>query len=156
TGHHGEQAGYQLYLDLLGAQRILGVPGAEVGNRLVDLEDVLGAFGAELTERLNEAADAKTRHEIAQRLLAARVSEDHRTAPEVASAVARLKPTHGAARVESLAAEVGWSRRHLTARFHEAVGLPPKALARVIRVEHATRRMRAGDPLGDVAYAAGY
>src|SRR5262252_2692914 len=58
TGHHGEQAGYQLYLDLLGAQRILGVPGAEVGNRLVDLEDVLGAFGAELTERLNEAADA--------------------------------------------------------------------------------------------------
>ena len=156
TGHHGEQAGYQLYLDLLGAQRILGVPGAEVGNRLVDLEDVLGAFGAELTERLNEAADAKTRHEIAQRLLAARVSEDHRTAPEVAYAVARLKTTHGAARVESLAAEVGWSRRHLTARFHEAVGLPPKALARVIRVEHATRRMRAGDPLGDVAYAAGY
>jgi AraC-like DNA-binding protein len=156
TGHHGEQAGYQLYLDLLGAQRILGVPGAQVGNRLVDLEDVLGSFATELIERLGEAADAADRHETAQRLLATRLTEDHMTAPEVAYAVARLRATHGAARVETLAAEVGWSRRHLTARFHEAVGLPPKALARVIRVEHATRRMRAGDPLGDVAYAAGY
>lgn len=156
TGHRGEQAGYQLYLDLIGARRILRVPGAELGNRLVDLEEALGAFGAELTERLRDAADANERHDTAQRLLATRLSEDHDTAPEVAYALARLRATRGAARVETLAAEVGWSRRHLTARFHEAVGLPPKALARVIRVEHATLRMRAGDPLGDVAYAAGY
>jgi AraC-like DNA-binding protein len=156
TGHRGEQAGYQLYLDLLGARRVLGVPGAELGNRMVDLEDVLGAFGAELTERLGDAADAEERHAVAQRLLAGRVSEDHETAPEVAYALARLQATRGAARVETLAAEVGWSRRHLAARFREAIGLPPKALARVIRVEHAAQRMRAGDPLGDVAYDAGY
>ena len=61
-----------------------------------------------------------------------------------------------AARVGTLAAEVGWSRRYLSARFREAIGLPPKALGRVIRVEHAAGRMRAGDPLGDVAYDAGY
>ncbi len=156
TGHQGEQAGYQLYLDLLGARRVLGMPGGELGNRLVDLEDVLGPFAAELTERVGEAANAKERHAIAQRLLAGRLSEDHETPLEVAYALARLQATHGAARVETLAAEVGWSRRHLTARFREAVGLPPKALGRVIRVEHAAQRMRAGDPLGDVAYAAGY
>jgi AraC-like DNA-binding protein len=34
--------------------------------------------------------------------------------------------------------------------------LAPKALARLIRVEDAARRMRAGQPLADVAHAAGY
>jgi AraC-like DNA-binding protein len=156
TAHHGEQAGYQLYLDLLGARRVLGIPGGELGNQLVELDAVLGEFATELTERLGEAADASERHAIAQRLLADRVSEDREPAPEVAYALARLRATRGAARVESLAAEVGWSRRHLSARFREAIGLPPKALGRVIRVEHAAGRMRAGDPLGDVAYEAGY
>ena len=156
TGHHGEQAGYQLYLDLLAARRLLGVPAGELANRLIALEDVLGGFAAELTERLAEARDAGQRHSVAQRLLAERLSEDHATAPEVAYALARLRATRGAARVEHLAAEIGWSRRHLATRFREAVGLPPKALGRLIRVEHAARRVHAGDPLADIAYAAGY
>ena len=156
TGHYGEQAGYQLYLDLLGARRLLGIPAGALVNQLVCLEDVLGRSAAELTERLGDAADAKERDAVAQRLLAGRLSDDYATAPEVAYALVRLRETRGAARVEALAAEVGWSRRHLAGRFREAFGLPPKALARVIRVEHATRRVRAGDPLGEVAFAAGY
>lgn len=156
TGHYGEQAGYQLYLDLLGARRLLGVPASALANQLVSLEDIFGVFAAELTERLAGAADAKERHAHAQRLLAGRLAEDRATAPEVAYALALLRATRGTARVETLAAEVGWSRRHLAARFREAFGLPPKALARVIRVEHAAQRVRAGDPLADVAYAAGY
>lgn len=156
TAHHGEQAGYQLYIDPLGARRLLGIPTGELANRLVALEDVLGPFAAELTERLADARDAEQRHALAQRLLASRLSEDRATAPEVAHALARLRATRGAAGVETIAAEVGWSRRHLAARVREAVGLPPKALARLIRVEHAAQRVRAGEPLADVAYAAGY
>jgi AraC-like DNA-binding protein len=156
TGHYGEQAGYQLYLDLLAARRLLGVPGHELANRLIALEDVLGPFASELTERLAESPSAEVRHAIAQRLLSARLSEDAATPPEVAYALARLRATRGAAGIASLAAEVGWSRRHLAARFREAAGLPPKALGRLIRVEHAVQRMRAGDPLVDIAYDAGY
>src|SRR5947208_8549044 len=62
TGHHGEQAGYQLYLDLLGARRVLGVPAAELANRLVALQDIHGAFAAELAERLADAPVAQERH----------------------------------------------------------------------------------------------
>lgn len=156
TGHRGEQAGYQLYLDLLGARRLLGVPAAELANRLVPLEDVLGAFAVEFADRLSEAGDAHGRHAVAQCLLTRRLSADRATPPEVEYALARLRATRGAARVEALAAEVGWSRRHLAARFREEVGLPPKALGRLIRVEHAASRVRAGDALGDIAYDAGY
>lgn len=156
TGHYGEQAGYQLYLDLIGARRLLGVPAYELANRLVALEDVLGSFAVELNERLAAAPDATHRHAIAQRLLAARLSDRPAAAPEVDHALARLRATRGAASIATLAIEVGWSRRHLTTRFREAVGLAPKALGRLIRVEHAAARVRAGEPLADIAYGSGY
>ena len=156
TGHYGEQAGYQLYLDVLASRRLLAVPAGELANRLVALEDVLGSFAAELVERLAEAPDASDRHAVAQRLLTARLSEEPAAPPEVEYVLARLRGTRGAVGVETLAAEVGWSRRHLAGRFREAVGLPPKALGRLIRVEHAAQRVRAGDPLADVAYECGY
>lgn len=156
TGHFGEQAGYQLYLDVLGARRLLGVPIGELANRLVALDDLLGPFAAELTEGLGQARSAQERHAVAQRLLTGRLSQEPVVVPEVAYALARLRAARGAVRIESLAAEVGWSRRHLAERFREMVGLTPKAVGRLIRVEHATRSVRAGEPLADVAYEAGY
>lgn len=156
TGHFGEQAGYQLNLDLLGARRLLGVPMRELTNRLVALEDVLGPLATEMAERLAGAPDGAARNAIAQRLLVRRLREHHGAAPEVAYALGRLRATNGSARVEALAAEVGWSRRHLAARFADQLGLPPKALARLIRVEHAAQRLRAGESLADVAYDSGY
>lgn len=154
TGHAARFI--QLYLDVLGARRLLGVPAGELANRLVALEDVVGEFAGELWERLADAPCAQERHATAQRLLAGRLSGDHAPAWEVSYALERLRSTRGAARVETLAAEVGWSRRHLAARFREAVGLPPKAVGRLLRVEHAAQRVRAGDDLADVAYRAGY
>ncbi|MBA3262330.1 MAG: helix-turn-helix transcriptional regulator [Thermoleophilaceae bacterium] len=156
TGHFGEQAGYQLYLDLLGARRLLGVPMAELANRLVRLDDLIGPFAAELTEQLAEAPSATVRHALAQRLLARRLGEGCPTAPEVARALGRLRASHGAVRIERLAGEVGWSRRHLAARFREEVGLAPKAVARLARAEYARALLLAGRPLADVAYSAGY
>ena len=156
TGHRGEQAGYQLYLDVLESWRVLGIPASELANRLVALEDVVGDFAAELAERLADEQCAQQRHATAQRLLADRLSAGRPPAPEVAYVLQRLRATRGTARVEALAAEVGWSRRHLAARFHDTVGLAPKTLGRLFRVEHATRRLRAGNRLADIAYEAGY
>lgn len=132
------------------------MPGRELANRLVPLEDVLGSFAVELTERLAVARGATERHAIAQRLLTARLSDDLAPAPEVSYVLARLWATRGAVGIETLAAEIGWSRRHLAARFGEAVGLPPKALARLIRVEYAVQRVRAGHELADIAFEGGY
>jgi AraC-like DNA-binding protein len=156
TGHCGKQAGYQLYLDLLGARRLLGIPVGELGNRLVALEDIFGAFAAELTERLADACDAQARHAVAQRLLAGRLCEHHGAAPELEYALGRLRATRGAARVEALAAEVAGAVGISRPASREAFGLPPKPLGRLIRVEHAAQRLRAGDPLGEIAYTAGY
>ncbi len=41
-------------------------------------------------------------------------------------------------------------------RFREELGVPPKALARILRFERAVGRLRAGDDLAALALDAGY
>ena len=84
-------------------------------------------------------------------------------APEVSFAWRRLLRAGGALRVSDLAAETGWSGRHLTSRFRTEIGLTPKAAARVIRFHRArhllVREATAGGNgyrLADLAAACGY
>jgi AraC-like DNA-binding protein len=81
-------------------------------------------------------------------------------APPVASelewAWQRLLATDGAAPIGDLAQELGWSRRHLAARFRTELGMPPKAVARILRFERAVARLRAGDDLAELALDCGY
>jgi transcriptional regulator GlxA family with amidase domain len=78
--------------------------------------------------------------------------------PEVGYAWDRLEETGGNLRIEELAGEVGWSRRHLAELFRVETGLSPKAAARVIRFERACDRLRSpgGAPLAQVAADTGY
>jgi methylphosphotriester-DNA--protein-cysteine methyltransferase len=41
--------------------------------------------------------------------------------------------SEGRAAIESVAEEVGWSSKHLIAMFKKQIGLPPKAVARILR-----------------------
>jgi AraC-like DNA-binding protein len=80
---------------------------------------------------------------------------------EVAWAWRRLLRSGGTARVSELAAETGWSSRHLTSRFRAEIGLTPKAAARVVRF-HRTRDLLVahaaadGFRLADLAVTCGY
>jgi AraC-like DNA-binding protein len=68
----------------------------------------------------------------------------------------RLRRTAGAVRVDGLARELGWSRRHFAQRFKRELGVAPKTAARLMRFDRAARRLRAGEPLGQVALDCGY
>ncbi len=68
----------------------------------------------------------------------------------------RLRASAGRISVADLTGEVGWSHRHLAARFREQVGLTPKAAARVLRFERALGLLRPGSSLAGVAVAAGF
>ena len=59
--------------------------------------------------------------------------------PAVASAYRELAFCHGNVRIETIAARLDWSRKHLSQRFQEEIGLPPKALARMLALQPAAR-----------------
>uniref|UniRef100_UPI000DE5303C helix-turn-helix domain-containing protein n=1 Tax=Nonomuraea lactucae TaxID=2249762 RepID=UPI000DE5303C len=93
---------------------------------------------------------------LADRLLRERVLAGPELGPEVPWAWARLLGTGGRVTVSSLAGSLGWSHRHLVARFHDEVGITPKAAARVIRFGRAARMLRSGTAIADAAAACGF
>jgi AraC-like DNA-binding protein len=152
TEHAGRSEGIQVNLSPPAAAVLLGVPMHEVARRIVPFEDVLPG---ELVERLAEAPDWETRFDLLESAVAARLAD--RPRPDgVMWAWERLAETHGRVRVETLCRELGWSRRRLAARFRDEVGLSPKTVARLLRLERATELAAAGVEWAQVAYACGY
>ena len=111
-----------------------------------------------IVERLNDAGDWPRRFALLDALLLARLDVAPPVDARVQRAWTRLRCSDGTLEIGVIASEVGWSRRHLAARFRADVGLAPKTVARILRFERVTRMLRANDGRGlaDVAYACGY
>jgi AraC-like DNA-binding protein len=174
--HDGAQSGVQVALRPFGARALLGLPAGELAELDVPAEAVLGGACAEFRDRALAAASWPERFAILDEILLRAGSgrgagpgagRAPGVAPEVSFAWRRLLRAGGAVRVSDLAAETGWSSRHLTGRFRTEIGLTPKAAARVIRfsrarhllIRQATAPAEAGDigyRLADLAVACGY
>lgn len=163
TEQAGRVAGVQADLTPLGARAVLAVSPAELAGRLATLEEAAGADVATRTlrERLAGTAGWDARLALVEAWLAARVAASRApAAPAVAWSLRRLRASGGAIPVGALCDELGWSRRHLAARFRAHVGVPPKTFARLLRFERAVATLaatRAGEvELGRVALDCGY
>jgi AraC-like DNA-binding protein len=122
------------------------MPAAELASTDVEAADVLGRLAAEVRERVLAAPDWAGRFGVLDDFLAGRVDAvrargSHAVRPEVSYAWDRLRRSRGAVSVADLAAETGWSARHLGEQFRAETGLSPKAGARVVRFDRARRRL---------------
>ncbi|MCW2984554.1 MAG: AraC family transcriptional regulator [Conexibacter sp.] len=156
TEHAGEQCGIQLDLTPLGARMLFGLPMRELARRVVDL----GALVPDaVVERMGQTADWAARFAALDAFLLARLDRAVAPRPDVAFAWGRLRETHGAVGVAQLCAELGCSRRHLSARFGDEVGLGPKAVGRILRFRRVLELLARADGaarLGEIAAAGGY
>src|SRR5947209_8224576 len=141
--HDGAQSGIQLALKPPGVRALLGLPAGELAEVDVPAEAVLGAVGAELRERVRNAAGWPERFAVLDEILLRQLltAKDEAVAPEVLWSWRQLLQAGGAVRVADLAAGTGWSGRHLASRFRAEIGLTPKAAARVVRFDRARRRL---------------
>ncbi len=137
---------------------VLGVPAADIAGRIVALEDLWGeAATQQLYGRLAGARDmadaaAVVDDAIAERL--ARADARGLRAHLALDAAQKL----ASANVNAVADDLGVSERHLRRVFREAVGVSPKAFARLTRFHRALRAARENGAASwaSIAAASGY
>lgn len=155
--HRGSQHGVQLALTPTGCRALLGVPAAALRGELVALGDVVGAVAPALYDAVAGASTWADRFRAVDAGLLALLgrASPRPLEPELRVAWRRLHQDP-ATRVETLADDLGWSRRRLHARFVAEVGVGPKQVARLVRFQRARTRLARGEPIGAVAAATGF
>ncbi|MFE7116550.1 helix-turn-helix domain-containing protein [Streptomyces sp. NPDC057654] len=146
----------EVHLSPVVTHAVLGVCPAELDRTVVALDDLWGRDAERLREQLGDAPSWEDRFALTDTLLSRRRGTGPPADPEVVRAWDRIVASRGRARVEDLAAEVGWSRRRLWSRFRSQIGLPPKRAATLLRFRHAAHRLAAGDSAARVAAECGY
>ncbi|MGD9913044.1 MAG: helix-turn-helix domain-containing protein [Rhizobiaceae bacterium] len=142
----------------LGAWRFFGMPMSELTGRMVATDDLGDRAIEELRRRLADEPEWDRRLDLAGTFVLARLRQSVPADPAIEWALAAIAASKGQLRIEKLAERLDWSRKHLARRFNDAIGLPPKALARMIRFHNAvaTARAETDADWAGIAAACGY
>jgi AraC-like DNA-binding protein len=161
--HDGAQHGVQLDLTPMGVRALFGVPAGSLGSSVVELAELMGPLAEQLWARSWAEPDWERRFAVVHEVLGTMRSRHEGTVagsirPELRWAWSQVVRSGGAVRVDTLAEEIGWSRRHFTDRFRAEFGVSPSTARRLARFEVATGLLRDDQPRGlvEVAARAGY
>lgn len=141
-----------------GAAPLLGVPARETATRMVGFEDLAGRGGRELEGRVQDAGSLAAALRHVEVYLLRRVDDGRAADAAVAAAVATIEQAAGSISVGALARSAGLGIRQFERRFALGVGLSPKRLATVTRLQSAFALIESGGSraLTDVAHDCGY
>jgi AraC-like DNA-binding protein len=141
-----------------GAFPFLGLPAGELQDSHASLEDLWGAAGRRLRERLLDAPTALARCGVLERALLAQVRRPLERHPAVAFALRQLDAAPGALTIGGLTRQVGLSHRRFIELFRDQVGLTPKVYGRIQRFRRALERAHRAAQVEwtDLALECGY
>lgn len=153
-------------VDLLGVRlrpgvggMLLGMPAAELTDRILDLEDALPAGrAAGLGEALSSVGDPTGRIAVLETHLGRWLRAAGPAPPAVGAAVGLIERSRGGIPVRELERRVGLSARQLERLFARYAGMTPKTACRVARFRTAWRRLHRPEPisLSTLALGCGY
>jgi AraC-like DNA-binding protein len=153
----GDAACLQINLTPLSAHLLFRRPMAELANRTIAFEELVGAAGDELIDRLRLAPDWEARFACVDHFLLAQLG-NRAASREIAFALRQLQRSHGKVEIGTIAEDLAWSRKRLIARFQAEIGLTPKTIARLCRFNRMLSLLERpkGRGLAELAYIAGY
>jgi AraC-like DNA-binding protein len=155
-----EASGAAIQVDFtpIGARQLLQLPMHLVSKRTTDLTDLFGKEADRLVAQLVDARDWPNRFLILDRFLLSRTRQYRRSTREIDWAWRQLDLSRGSVRVEKITEQLGWTRKRLVNTFRDEIGIPPKALARILRFRMALAELNARQivSFSEVAVECGY
>ena len=138
----------------LGAYTLLGPAVADIGESIVPLEDLVGAEGRRLVERVQAASTWVARARLIDAFLLDRWARGPQPSSEVSEAWDLL--VGGTSTIRDIARQVGWSHQHLITKFKQQVGIAPRLAARLLRLSRVWRLIDSGHSWARIAAESGY
>jgi AraC-like DNA-binding protein len=145
TESNGYHTCVQVNLTPIGGHLFFGVAMHTLAHRVVELGDILGPPARRLEDAMAEASDWERRFDVLEAFISDRIFSARAASPGVVWALEILNKSAGLSNISTLATELGWSHKHLIAKFHEQIGLPPKTVARVLRFHRAIDLLQQRD-----------
>jgi AraC-like DNA-binding protein len=163
------QIGVQKTMDFItihftpdGLYRLCGIPSHYFSDKLVNYEDIDATNTRLLLEQLAGAGNHAGRYEVLDRFF---VKLFHRKLVKsnalemVAAGIQSILHHGGTMPVNKLAAELCYSKRNVERRFHEVLGVSPKAFSKVIRFNASMKQLVKHHPkvsVEEIAWQMGY
>lgn len=141
------EAGYSgVIVDLtpLGVRRLTGAPVSLLSNGQVNAAEFLNDCDT-LQDELKDGCDWSARFEMVEHFIGNRIENSVAPHPIARLAWERIVATHGSMRVRCLASELGVSTTKLVSLFREEIGLSPKRVLQLVRLDLALGLATAGD-----------
>lgn len=141
-----------------GAAALLGIAPRELRGETPALDALLGAEAERLADALAGAQGSRARFAVLIGWCRDRLRGARRIPPAVVAAVELAERSAGRLRVDELASRTGFGRRRLERAFDAWVGIAPKVLLRVQRVQGVLAALGSRDapPLASLALRAGF
>ncbi len=136
----------------------LGLPMTEIVGSQIDMLDIWGRRGGEITMRLRDATGMREQAGLLQELLSRMAPSVEAPSWDGALMFKLLQTDAGGEVVSRLTRELDVSERTLRRRSHHLFGYSPKTLDRILRFQRFQALARQGGQAGlaDMAYATGY
>ncbi|MFJ4778130.1 helix-turn-helix transcriptional regulator [Streptomyces sp. NPDC088762] len=154
--HNGVLHGMEVLLAPWAAYTLLGVEMHEWADSIVDPVELVGRRVDDLAGALAALPSWSRRFRLLDTTLAQWSAAGPPCSARVVWAWEELSRTGGTVPIRHLAEQSGWSWRQFESRFRQQIGMPPKTIARIMRLHRALRLLNRGQAVSQAALACGY
>jgi len=141
-----------------GLNPFLTIPVTSLENKAVSLSDVFGEKGKTLERKVIAATDNLHRVKLIGEFLLFRLADPQTIDSITRACVKVIFQSQGQMDVVQLADRMSINRRNMERRFTSAIGMSPKQLSKVVRLQAAMKMLeqRKFNSLTSLAYENGY